>query len=81
MHRQLMSVKCIYDKTVVNSKSKRKFRGRLFYAIVPDQRSQSVTFYFSKANAEETRGVACGLPLLIWDDFKPNPVVFVRRRH
>ena len=73
LHRQLMAVESIYDKTVINSKSKKKFRGRLFYAIVPNQRNKSVTFYFSKANAQEARGVARGLPLFIRDYFKLDP--------
>lgn len=31
-----MAIKNISDKTVVNNESKKKFRGRLFYAIVPN---------------------------------------------
>ena len=76
LHRQLMAVESIYDKTVINSKSKKKFRGRLFYSIIPNQRTKSVTFYFSKANAQEARGVARGLPLFIRDFFKLDPSFF-----
>lgn len=65
LHRQLMALESIYNKTVVNSKKKKKFRGRLFYSIIPNQRSKCVTFYFSKINVEEARGVARGLPLLL----------------
>ena len=66
-HRQRMAVESIYDKTVINSKSKKKFRGRLFYSIIPNQRNKTVTFYFSKANAQEAGGVARGIPLFIRD--------------
>ena len=40
------------------------------------QISQSVTFYFSKANVEEARGVARGLPLFIRDYFKLDSSFF-----
>lgn len=60
-----MAVESIYDTTMVKSKSKKKLRGHLFYAIIPNQRSRSVTFYFSKANTVEARVVARGLPLFI----------------
>ena len=43
LYCQFMAIKSIYDKTVVNSKKKKKFPGRLFYAIIPNQRSKSVT--------------------------------------
>ena len=33
LHQQLMAVESIYDKTVINSKTKIFFSGRLFYAI------------------------------------------------
>ena len=71
-----MAVKITYDKTVVNSKKKKKFPGRLFYAIIPNQRSKSVTIWFSKANVTEVRGVAQGLPLFIRDYFKLDPSCF-----
>ena len=67
MHRQLMLVESIYDKNVINKKSeetgkfnrkKNSFKGRLFYAIITNQRNKSITFYFSKANSEEARSVA-----------------------
>ena len=73
MHRQLMTVESIYEKEVANSKSKKKFKGRLFYAIVPNKKSRSTTFYYSRANADEARSVARCLPLFIRDHFKLEP--------
>ena len=58
MHRQLMTVESIYEKEIANSKTKKKFKGRLFYAIVPNKKAKTTSFYFSKANAEEARSVA-----------------------
>ena len=48
-HRQLMGVESIFNKTVitnVNAKGKDKitFRGRLFYAIIPNQKTKITTF-------------------------------------
>jgi len=73
MHRQLMTLESIYEKEVANSKSKKKFKGRLFYAIVPNKKSRSTTFYYSRANADEARSVARCLPLFIRDHFKLEP--------
>ena len=69
-----MMVESITPKKVI--KSKTYFKGRLFYAILPNQRSQTVTFYFSKANAEEARNVARALPLFIRDHYKLEPTFF-----
>ena len=74
-------VESIYEKKVITSlnasKSKgNKFKGRVFYAIIPNQRSKMTTFYFSKANSEEARSIARGLPLFIRDHFKLDPLYF-----
>ena len=76
LHRELMLVESITEKKVVKSDGTEKFRGRLFYAIIPNQRNKSVTLYFSKANSEEARSVARGLPLFIRDHFKLEPAFF-----
>ena len=83
LHRQLMCVESIYDKTVVksgrtndNGKDKSTFKGRLFYAIIPNQKTKMTTFYFSQANCDEARGVARGLPLFIKDHFRLEPSYF-----
>ena len=77
-----MLVESIYDKNVINNKSgeekktkskKNSFKGRLFYAIVTNQRTKMTTFYFSKANSEEARSVARALPFFIRDHFKLEP--------
>ena len=67
-----MCVESIYEKTVVksgrtnaNGKDKSTFKGRLFYAIIMNQKTKMTTFYFSHANCDEVRSVACGLPLFI----------------
>ena len=82
MHRQLMLVESIYDKNVINTKTKggdrsksgkNSFKGRLFYAIITNQRTKMITFYFSKANSEEARSVARALPFFIRDHFKLEP--------
>ena len=49
MHRQLMTVESIYEKEIANSKTKKKFKGRLFYAIVPNKkRRKLLPFIFPK---------------------------------
>ena len=54
----------------------KNFKGRLFYAIVPNRDTKCITFYFTKANALEGRGVARGLPLFIRDYYKLDPAFF-----
>ena len=54
----------------------KNFKGRLFYAIVPNRDTKCITFYFTKANALEGRGVARGLPLFIRDYCKLDPAFF-----
>ena len=54
-----MCVQSIYNKKVVkldtsNKKDKSDtFKGRLFYAIIPNQKTKMTTYYFSRANSEE----------------------------
>ena len=79
LHRQLMCVESIYNKTVVRhdkDKKQNTFKGRLFYAIIPNQKTKLTTFYFSSANTDEARSVATGLPLFIRDHFKIKPSFF-----
>ena len=60
----MMTVESVYEKEVANNKSKKKFRGRLFYTIVPNHKKKSITFYFSRVNAEEARSVVRCLPII-----------------
>ena len=53
-----------------------KFCGKLFYAIIPNQNSKSVTFYFSKVNSDEARDSTSGLFLFVRDYFKLDPGLF-----
>ena len=53
-----------------------KFKGYLFYAIIPDKDSRIISFYFTKANASEGRRVARGLPHFIRDFFVLDPAYF-----
>ena len=76
LHRELMLVESIYDKTVVKKTGNIKFKGRLFYAIIPNQRTKMTTYYYSSGNAEEARSVARALPLFIRDYFKLEPTFF-----
>ena len=52
---------------------KNSFKGRLFYAIITNQRTKMTFFYFFKANSEEARSVARALPFFIRDHFKLEP--------
>ena len=72
----LMKVESITSKKVIKGKSTKTFRGRLFYAIIPDKSSRSITFYYTKANSSEGRSVARALPLFIRDFFKLPPDFF-----
>ena len=71
-----MAVESITDKKVLNAKSSKIFKGRLFYAIIPNKKDESVTFYYTRANYDEGRSVARGLPLFIKDFFKIHPGFF-----
>ena len=72
----LMSVESIVAKKIVKGKKTSSFFGRLFYAIIPDKKRKSVTFYYSRANFKEGRSVARGMPLFIRDHFKLDPAFF-----
>ena len=79
LHRQLMCVESIHEKKVINADENKKdgtFKGRLFYAIITNQRTKMNTFYFSQANSEEARSVARGLPLFIRDYLKLKATYF-----
>ena len=49
LHRQLMSIESITEKKVIRHATDAKaktFKDRLFYAIVPNQKNKTTTFYF-----------------------------------
>ena len=71
-----MQVESIHTKTVVKKTGNTQFKGRLFYAIVPNQTAKNVVFYFSKSNEEEARSVVRALPLFIKDYFGLEPSFF-----
>ena len=76
LHRQLMCIESICEKKVVchdNDKKQNTFKGRLFYAVIPNQKTKLTTYYFLSANTDEARSVARGLPLFIRDYFKLKP--------
>ena len=45
--RHLMSIESLYEKAVASKSRKKTYRGRLFYAIIPQSDSHTVSFYFS----------------------------------
>ena len=69
--RHLMTIESLYEKSIA-SKDK-KWKGRLFYAIIPDSDSHSVSFYFSNANYYEGRSVVRGLPCFIQETLLLEP--------
>ena len=71
LHRDLMEVESIVTKSMIKGKRTTKFKGRVFYAIIPHKSSWS--FYFTKVNYQEGRSIARGLPLFIRDHFKFDP--------
>ena len=73
---ELMCTESITDKKIIKGKKSTTFKGRLFYAIIPDKVMKSVTFYYSRANYFEGRSVARGLPLFIKDHFLLDPAFF-----
>ena len=60
----------------MKGKKSTTFLGRLFYAIIPNRDSKSITFHFTKANASEGKSVARGLPHFIRDFFQLDPAFF-----
>ena len=71
-----MKLESITEKKVVKGKSNKSFYGRLFYAIIPDRSNKSIEFFYTKANSNEGRSVARGLPLFIRDYYKKPPGFF-----
>ena len=59
-----MTIQSIYEKSVSN-KGNKNFKGRLFYAIIPDSVCKNVSFYFSTANFNEGRSVARAIACFI----------------
>ena len=81
LHHDLMMIESIYEKKVITSITVGKpknntFKGRVFYAIIPNQKSKMTTFYFSRANSDEARSIARALPLFIRDHYKLDPLYF-----
>ena len=72
----LISVEIITEKKIIKRKSNSSFTGKLFYAIVLDKASNSVTFYYSRVNTTIGKSVTRGLPLFIRDFFKLEPTLF-----
>ena len=72
--RDLMEVESITSKKIMKGKSTTSFKGRVFYSIIPDKNSS--TFYYTRANFNEGRSIARGLPLFIRDHFKLDPAFF-----
>ena len=71
-----MAVESIHEKKVVKRKTSKSFKDRLFYGIIPDDSSKTITFYCSRANYAEGRSIARALPLFIRDYFKLEPAFF-----
>ena len=60
-----MAIESICKKTIAGDKDKLKVEGRLFYAIVLNQKRKLIELYFSNINTEEARSVTHGLPLFV----------------
>ena len=73
---ELMQLTSITEKSIIKGNSTKKFFGRLFHAIIPDQNSKTVEFFFTKANSSEGSSVARALPLFIRDHYKKSPDFF-----
>ena len=72
--RRLMMVESLYEKAIVKkSATKKSWKGRLFYAIIPNSVTKQVTFYYSNANYIEGRSVARGLPCFIKESLLLDP--------
>ena len=74
--RELMAVESITEKQILKGKKTNKFKGRLFYSIIPNNTDKTIKFHFTRANAREGRSVARGLPCFIKDYFKLEPTFF-----
>ena len=71
--RELIAVESMTEQKILKGKNITKFKGRLFYAIIPDNFNKTIKFHFTKANAREGRSVARGLPCFIRDHFGLDP--------
>ena len=58
LFHDLMKVESITTKNIVKGKFFTIFTDRLFYAIVPDNVSKIITFYYTRTNAQEECSVA-----------------------
>ena len=61
----------------MKGKTVKSFKRRLFYGILPDDNTKTITFYCSRANYAEGPGIAHAAPLFIQDYSKLDPVFFV----
>ncbi len=55
-------IESITEKKILKGKTTAKITGHLFYAIVRNQDTKAITFYFTKADSSECRSVARGPP-------------------
>ncbi len=76
LYEKLMSLESITEKVMGHGIKKRKFFGRLFYAIVYSKASHKTTFYYLPSNRKEARSVALGLALVIRDEFDMDPTFY-----
>ena len=72
--QKLMEIESITPKRLVRDES--TFYRWLFYAVIPNRADNSVTFYYSRANAKEGRSCAQALPALIRDELQFDPRFF-----
>ena len=68
--QRLMETPSITPKRTI--RNEKTFYGRLFYAIVPNTKDRSATFYFTRANMKEGRSVARALPMFIQEEFNKS---------
>ena len=68
--QRLMETTSITPKRTI--RNEKTFYGRLFYAIVPNTKDRSATFYFTRANMKEGRSVARALPLFIQEEYNKS---------
>ncbi len=76
LYEKLMSLESITEKEMGHGNKKKKFFGRLFYAIVYSKATHKTTFYYLPSNRKEARSVALGLALVIRDEFKIDPTFY-----
>ena len=85
LHRAMMEIESVYTKYIekvthnsnsLPTKSKKEFKGRLFYAIIPSTASQKLTFHYTTANSDEANSVARAIPHFIRSHFKVDATHF-----